>query len=136
MAIRVRSGVAATSGGAVTREQEVRTLNEQYIRSILTGDVAWFAVRLAEEFVCIESDGSVLDKSAFLRRTAGDASLVTYNLDEVDVRLYGDVALVRAKGSWTSKAGARGFSRYVDVYVHERNDWKVVSAQVTRPPHL
>ncbi len=50
-----------------------------------------------------------------------------------DVRFYGDVALVRATGSWTAKNGARGSSRYVDVYVRSGEEWKVVSAQITRP---
>ncbi|MFI5231339.1 MAG: hypothetical protein ACHQSE_02385 [Gemmatimonadales bacterium] len=33
-----------------TREQQVRALNEQYIRSILTNDVEWFRTHLADEF--------------------------------------------------------------------------------------
>jgi hypothetical protein len=49
------------------------------------------------------------------------------------VRFYGDVALVRATGSWKTKSGAPGLSRYVDVYVRAGDDWKAVSAQITRP---
>ena len=66
--------------------------------------------------MCIESDGGVLDKAAFLRMTAKGSDLADYRLDEVDVRFYGDVALVRATGSWTTKSGTPGLSRYVDVY--------------------
>jgi hypothetical protein len=43
------------------------------------------------------------------------------------------VALVRATGAWRSKAGKPGVSRYVDVYVQSGDDWRVVSAQITRP---
>jgi hypothetical protein len=118
----------------MTREQLVRALNDEYIRSILIGDVAWFRDHLADEFVCIESDASVLDKAAFLQRTAEGSTVASYNLDEVAVSFYGNVALVRATGSWMTKEGTRGISHYVDVYTHSLGEWKVVSAQITRPP--
>jgi hypothetical protein len=117
---------------SVLLEQELRALNENYIRALMSGDVDWFRARLADEFVCIESDGLILDKAAFLRRTSWGSMLASYSLEDVAVNVYGDVALVRAKGAWTDKAGIPGFSRYVDVYVHAVGEWKVVSAQVTR----
>jgi len=117
----------------VSQEQHLRRLNEQYVAASLAGDVEWYRSHLADEFVCIESDGSVLDKTAFLRMTAQGSDLAEYRLDEVDVRFYGDVALVRATGSWETKTGVPGMSRYVDVYVRTGNEWKAVSAQITRP---
>ena len=65
--------------------------------------------------------------------TARGSDLATYHLDEVSIRIYGPVALVRATGSWKAKNGTPGMSRYIDVYVKAGNDWKVVSAQITRP---
>ena len=47
------------------------------------------------------------------------------------MRFFGDVAIVRALGSWTAKSGKPGTSRYIDVYVRSGEDWKVVSAQIT-----
>lgn len=117
----------------MTPEEELELLNEQYVKASLAGDVEWYRRRLAEEFVCIESDGSVLDKAAFLRQTAQGSDLVEYRLDRVDIRLYGEVGLVRATGSWTAKDGIPGVSRYVDVYARSGDEWKVVSAQITRP---
>ncbi len=119
----------------MSREERLCMLNEQYVRVSLAGDVEWYRAHLADEFVCIESDGTVLNKNAFLQMTAHGSDLAEYRLDEVEVRFYGDVALVRATGSWTAKNGTPGMSRYVDVYVHSGDDWKVVSAQITRPAH-
>ena len=90
----------------MSREEALKRLNEQYVKASLAGDVEWYRLHLAEEFVCIDSDGSVLDKAAFLRQTAQGSDLAEYHLDQVDVRFYGDVALVRATGSWKSKSGA------------------------------
>ena len=114
------------------REQELRALNEEYIRALLSGDVDWYRARLADDFVCIESDGLILDRAAFLRRTALGSLLASYVLKEVTVSFYGDVALVRARGEWTQRTGVAGHSRYVDVYARCGGEWKVVSAQVTR----
>jgi len=117
----------------MTPEEELEQLNQQYVKASLAGDVEWYRRRLADEFVCIESDGSVLDKAAFLRKTAQGSDLVEYRLDRVDILLYGEVGLVRAMGSWTAKDGIPGVSRYVDVYARSGDEWKVVSAQITRP---
>jgi ketosteroid isomerase-like protein len=114
-------------------EQHLRLLNEKYVAASLAGDVEWYKSHLADDFVCIESDGTVLDKAAFLQVTARGSDLAEYWLDEVDVHIYGDVALVRASGSWKTRDGAPGESRYVDVYVRTSDGWKAVSAQITRP---
>lgn len=123
----------ATTEAMQSRERHLLKLNEQYVRASLAGDVEWFREHLADEFVCIESDGSVHFRDGFLRLTARGSDLSEYKLDDVDVRFHGDVALVRASGSWVGKEGVRGFSRYIDVYVHAGSVWKVVSAQITRP---
>ena len=118
------------------RERELRRLNDEYVQASLSGNVQWFEAHLARDFVCIESDGSVLFRDKFLRMAARESDLREYTLDYVDVRFYGEVALVRASGCWTRKDGVRGVSRYTDVYVYTSGAWKVVSAQITRPSSL
>ena len=117
----------------MSAEAELLRLNEAYVQASLAGDVEWYRDHLADEFVCIDSDGSVLNKAAFLAMTSRGSELATYHLDEVHVRLYGTVGLVRAQGSWTAQNGTPGISRYIDVYVRIDDRWKAVSAQITRP---
>ena len=81
----------------MSHDAEIRRLNQAYVKASLASDVEWYRTHLAEEFVCIDSDGAVLDKPAFLAMTARGSQLAEYRLDEVDVRFYGDVALVRAR---------------------------------------
>ena len=114
-------------------EAELLRLNQAYIHASLSSDVGWFREHLAEDFVCIESDGSVLDRAAFLTAAARPSELAEYKLVSVDVRFYGNAALVRAHGAWLAKDGRPGISRYVDVYARGTRGWKAVSAQVTRP---
>jgi hypothetical protein len=111
----------------------VKRLNESYIQAILSSNVAWFEANLAPEFACIESDGTLLDRKAFLEMVAKPSELAEYRLASVDFQRWGGVALVRALGEWTAKDGRVGKSRYVDVYARNGSVWKCVSAQITRP---
>jgi ketosteroid isomerase-like protein len=117
----------------MSQEAELRELNRQYVDASLAGDVEWYRRHLAEDFTCIESDGRVLDKKEFLRMTAEGSDLAEYRLDEVEIRCYGEVGLVRATGSWVARDGTPGMSRYVDIYVRGPEGWRAVSAQITRP---
>jgi hypothetical protein len=45
-------------------------LNRDYINSVQTSDVARFEELLAEDFLCSNPDGSLVDRAAFLRQTA------------------------------------------------------------------
>ena|SRR5215510_15760547 len=112
--------------------RELEQLNQEYVAAFMNADVEWYRKHLADDFVCIESDGSVLQKHQFLANTAKGPDVADYQLEQVDVRVYGDVGLVRATGLWTSKGGSVGLSRYLDVYVKQHGEWKTVSAQITR----
>ena len=110
----------------------LRQLNEQYIAAVLKADVDWFGRHLADDFVCFDAEGRVFDKEAFLQHTARGPYVADYKLENVNVRIYGETALVQATGLFTRRDGAPGMCRYTDVYVRTGNDWSVVSAQITR----
>ncbi len=107
-------------------------LNQQYIDAFMQADVPWYQAALADDFVCIESDGSILDKAAFLRNASRRPDVATYRLEDVRIRMFGQVALVHATGRFTRRDGSSGTSRYTDVYALRNGAWKAVSAQVTR----
>lgn len=113
-------------------EKDLRQLNDQYITAYMQSDVQWYQKHLSDDFVCIEPDGTILGKAEFLDQTAQGPDVVEYQLEQVQVRIYGVAALVQATGLFTRKNGSNGKSRYTDVYVRNGDEWKVVSAQVTR----
>lgn len=110
----------------------LKRLNQEYVDAFMNADVDWYQEHLAEDFVCVESDGSVLNKIQFLSNTVKGPDVIDYKLHEVDVRIYGNAALVRATGVWIKEEGSMGMSRYTDVYIRTNNEWKAVSAQITR----
>ena len=109
-------------------------LNQEYVDAFMNADVDWYREHLADDFEVIESDGSLLNKADFLLNTLKGPDVIDYKLVSVEVRLYRDVALVRATGLWTGKNGCQGLSRYTDVYLKTTIGWKIVSAQITCAP--
>ena len=120
------------SNGTNRDEARLRQLNEQYIEAVVNADVNWYRQHLADDFVCIDSEGNLFDKPAFLQRTAGGPYVIDYKLENVHVRIFGETALVQATGLFTRKDGTPGMCHYIDAYVRAGDDWKVVSAQITR----
>jgi|SRR5215831_3452513 ketosteroid isomerase-like protein len=114
----------------------IRQLNRAYVEAFLNSDADWYAQHLADDFVCIESDGSVLDKEQFVHAAGNGPDVADYELLDVDVRIYGDTGLVRATGVWARENGSMGMSRYTDVYIKRHGEWKVVSAQITRTARM
>lgn len=107
-------------------------LNTEFVRAFMSSDVNWYEEHLVDDFVGIESDGSILNKSQFLSKTAEGPEVTDYELQKVSVRIYGGVALVQATGLWTKEDQSSGLSHYIDVYIRTVAGWKAVSAQVTR----
>jgi len=114
----------------------LKRLNQEYVDAFMNADVDWYKEHLAEDFICVESDGSVLNKIQFLSNTLKGPDVIDYKLHEVDVRIYGNAALVRATGVWIKEEGSMGMSRYTDVYIRTNNEWKAVSAQITRTTRM
>jgi ketosteroid isomerase-like protein len=106
-------------------------MNTQYVDAFMRADVGWYRQHLADDFVCIESNGEVLDKLQFLRQTANGPNVQSYQLEHVRVRILGDVALVYGTGVFTNRDGTTGTSRYTDVYAKTDGAWKAISAQIT-----
>jgi hypothetical protein len=119
----------------MSEEATLRKLNASYINSYLTGDVVWYDEHLDNDFICIQSDGSVLDKPRFLFQTAKGPDVAQYQLDQVRIRIIGSTALVHGTGLFTKPDGSEGTSRYTDVYAKVAGKWKVVAAQITRAMH-
>ena len=107
-------------------------LNREYIRSVQHGDVRRFDEILADDFLCSNPDGLLIDRAAFLEQTAKPVTIS--GLEAHDV-------VVVSSGTWRSSMGeprtqARtvrpGAGRYTDVWARRDGRWLAVSAHVTR----
>jgi ketosteroid isomerase-like protein len=107
-------------------------LNDDYIRSVQDGDARRFAEILAEDFLCSNPDGSLVDKAAFLAQTARPVTIRGLATEDVRVRVLGDVAIIHARTRYTTADGEVRNGRYTDVWARRGGRWLAVSAHVTR----
>jgi ketosteroid isomerase-like protein len=108
------------------------SLNRDYIRSVQNGDVRRFDEILAADFRCSNPDGSLLDRGGFLAQTARPVAIANLAAHDVEIRLFGDVAIIHARTSYTMADGRPGAGRYTDVWARQSGEWRAVSAHVTR----
>jgi ketosteroid isomerase-like protein len=121
-----------TEAVAHTDVDSLQQLNRDYIRSVQTSDVRRFDEILAEDFLCSNPDGSLVDRAEFLAQTARPVSISNLEARDVRVRIIGDVAIIHARTTYTLSDGRAGSGRYADVWAHRRGRWLAVSAHVTR----
>jgi ketosteroid isomerase-like protein len=107
-------------------------LNRDYIRSVQTSDVRRFDEILADDFLCSNADGSLVDREGFLAQTARPVTISNLEAHDVRVRIIGDVAIIHARTTYTLPDGRAGSGRYTDVWARRAGRWLAVSAHVTR----
>jgi ketosteroid isomerase-like protein len=102
-------------------------------KAIVRKDVAAIAANMADDFRNIRSNGSVVNKDAFLRDiTIPELVIDPYTVEDFDVRVYGDTALLSGRTRMTGRQSGAQFVahyRYIDVYVRRGGVWRVVSVQ-------
>ena len=117
---------------STTDVDTLHQLNQDYIWSVQTSDVRRFDEILAEDFLCSNPDGSLVDRAEFLAQTARPVSISNLEARDVRVRIIGDVAIIHARTTYTLPDGRAGSGRYTDVWARQRGRWLAVSAHVTR----
>jgi ketosteroid isomerase-like protein len=116
-------------------ESELDTLadlNLDYIQSVQRSDVRRFEEILANDFLCSNPDGSLVDRNAFLEQTAKPVGIANLQAHDVTIRLLGDVAIIHARTTYLGPDGREGAGRYTDVWARREGRWFAVSAHVTR----
>lgn len=106
--------------------------------AIIRKDMPAVAANMTSDYRHIRDNGAVSDGAGFLA-FIGSPKLVIhpYKVDDLDVRLYGDVALLsgttRMTGSYDG-APFKSHYRYIDVYIKRDGQWRVASVQTTAIP--
>jgi ketosteroid isomerase-like protein len=118
--------------GAKGDLETLLALNGDYIDSVQRGDVRRFDEILADDFVCSNPDGSLVDRAGFLEQTARPVTISGLAAHDVDVRVLGDVAIIHARTTYTLADGRPGAGRYTDVWARRNGHWLAVAAHVTR----
>jgi ketosteroid isomerase-like protein len=122
----------ATTTASRSDLESLQALNRDYINSVQAGDVRRFDQILADDFLCSNPDGTLIDREAFLKQTARPVTISNLQAHDVNVRLMGDFAIIHARTTYTRPDGQVAAGRYTDVWARRHGTWLAVSAHVTR----
>jgi len=122
----------ATTTASRSDLESLQALNRDYINSVQAGDVRRFDQILADDFLCSNADGTLIDREAFLKQTARPVTISNLQAHDVNVRLMGDFAIIHAPTTYTRPDGQVAAGRYTDVWARRHGTWLAVSAHVTR----
>src|SRR5262249_9612640 len=130
--LRPRRNIMATTTASTTDLELLEGLNRDYISSVQNMDVRRFDEILAEDFMCSNPDGTLIDRAAFLKQTARPVGISNLQAVDVVIRIMGDFAIIHARTTYTRPDGQPGSGRYTDVWARRGGTWLAVSAHVTR----
>lgn len=126
-------GVASSQPSDATDDRAVLArLNADYVRAVLQSDARRFQELLAEDFRNTNPDGTILDRQGFLAQVARPSGLKSLVCEDVEIRLFGDVAIIHARTVYETSDGRPGAGRYTDIWQKTNGRWLAVAAHVTR----
>ena len=137
--IAILIGIAANSATATSADDQkkVAVLDIQYQAAVKVNDAATMDRILADDFILVEGDGSVQNKSDLLNEAK--SGRITYeHQDETEqtVRVWGDTAVVTAKLWGKGTNGGKPFDWklwFSDTYVRTPKGWRYVFGQASLP---
>jgi ketosteroid isomerase-like protein len=124
--------VAADRAADVAR---LTRLSDDWDKAIVRKDESAIAGNMADDFRMIDKHGNVEAKQAFVAGIMDPKlSIDPYTVEDFEVRIYGDTALLSGRTHMTGKYDGQPFTsnyRYIDIYVRKSGTWKIVSVQIT-----
>ena len=123
---------------AMGAERELLKVNKEYDEGLVRGDTSALDLIFGEEFIYTSTSGEVVNKSQQLELIrSGQMKIESGASDDIQVRLYGNMALVigsfKAKGQFKGQA-FDSTERYTSVWVKRGGRWQLIAEQGTLVP--
>jgi ketosteroid isomerase-like protein len=107
-------------------------------KAIVRKDRAAIEANMAEDFRQIDGSGNLETKQSFVDDLMSPQLVIDpYVVEDFDVRIYGDTALLSGRTRMTGKYDGKPFAthyRYIDIYVKRAGRWQIVSVQISKIP--
>ena len=115
--------------------EEIQRLDREISVATWTGDTLWFEQNLADDYVLITPDGETRTKRDVIRGLVRPGlKMEPYETTEVQIRVYGDAAIVTGRMQQTFSLGRTRYKndlRYTDIYVKRKGRWYLASAHTS-----
>ncbi len=125
-------GSAQAQRSHIKIEQQLRQMNDEWVKALVRGDAATLDRIMADDFVFtypLEGD----DKTQFITDVvSGDLNVEYLNRENVSVRIWGNTAVLTGLDSAKWFYQGREFSgqyKIVHVYANRDDEWRLVAVQ-------
>jgi ketosteroid isomerase-like protein len=124
---------AGQTGGVAS---ELTQIEHQLVRAWIDGDRKTVDSVLASDWSVIDLTGHVLTKAQVMQELgSGDRRIESGSVDDLNVRMFGDIAIVTGRsvltGTYKGKR-ASVIQRFTDVFARRDGRWQVVASQGTQ----
>jgi ketosteroid isomerase-like protein len=129
---------------SVTSTQDAQTRDiaqlsrqaDAWDKAIVRKDRPAIEANMADDFRQIDGDGDIETKASFVTGLVSPKLTINpYTVEDFEVRLYGDVALLSGRTQMTGSYNGKPFAshyRYIDIYVRSNGVWKIAGVQITK----
>jgi len=132
-ACALAQGQGASS--AYSTEQEIKSLEEERNRAILSGDAATLERMTADDYTFITLRGELHTKSEIVKGfQSGSFTYDSRQISDLKIRVYGNTAIVTGRSTQKGKENGTDYSgdyRFTRVYVKQNGRWLTVALQTT-----
>jgi hypothetical protein len=127
------AGPPVSKGDQSRAEEEVRQILENLaVGQRSKADAKELERLYADEFTSVNASGQVQDKAAIIAaRVSGKISAQSYELDEVIIQIYGDIAVAKTSARIEGNT-ASGRFRHLRVFIKRDGRWQIIATQMTK----
>jgi hypothetical protein len=133
------NGVQAQSAKTdyVKSKQYITESEKQWAEAVASGDSTVVQRILADDFIGVDTKGFQYDKVHEVHNTVdGPKYFKSNRLDDIKVRIYGNMAVAQGYETWVRYSGKQLTGRFVwtDTWLLRNGKWQIVAAEDLIPP--
>jgi ketosteroid isomerase-like protein len=122
-------------GGALSAEQQIKSLEEERNRAIVRGDASVLERMTADDYTFITLRGELRTKSDIVKGfQSGSFRYKSRQISDLNIRVYGNSAVVTGRSTQQGSENGKDYSgdyRFTRVYVKQNGRWLTVALQAT-----
>jgi uncharacterized protein (TIGR02246 family) len=122
-------------GGALSAEQQIKSLEEERNRAIVRGDASVLDRMTADDYTFITLRGELRTKSDIVKGfQSGSFRYQSRQISDLKIRVYGNSAIVTGRSTQRGSENGKDYSgdyRFTRVYVKQDGRWLTVALQAT-----
>ena len=126
---------AQNANTTLSTEEQIKSLEQERNRAILSGDAATLDRMTADDYTFITLRGELRTKAEIVKGfQSGAFKYDSRTISELKVKVYGDTAVVTGRSTQKGQENGKDYSgdyRFTRVYVKDKGRWLTVALQTT-----